>query len=555
VSYNPSQVITNTILNYYPNRSVLLEQASEQEHALLIVGGGITGCGIALDAQSRGIPTLLLEMHDIASGTSSRSTKLVHGGLRYLKQLEFGLVKETGRERAVVYSIAPHITVPEPMLLPIIKGGSMPRWMASIGTLVYDWLAGVKDRERRKVLDKDFTCKKEPLLDPFKTTGGIYYYEYRTDDARLSLAVARTAMDKGAQVLTYIKAEKLLFTNEKVTGIQARDTLTGKEYTFKAKQVVNAAGPWVETLDSQDSYMEQDKLMLTKGVHIVVDHSKFPIKQAVYFDVGDKRMVFAIPREGKTYIGTTDTKYSGDKEEPGIEQGDKDYLLRSIKKVFPSVNLKDEDIESYWSGLRPLIRQKGKSPSAISRKDEIFTSPSGLITIAGGKLTGYRKMAERVTDILAKRFSKQYTIRNCHTDKILLKGGDLKRVGGLRWYIQEKGTEMLSWGISNEISARLVRLYGSETDLYIQELKHMDQRLNHINIPDWLKAQLQFSIKYEMVCKPDDFMIRRTSDFYFRRSMTEAYSLEILQVMQILLNWSEEQFHMHKAGWNELLKK
>ena len=542
-------------MNYYHKRSVLLDEASNKEHSLLVIGGGITGCGIALDAQSRGIPTLLLEMRDIASGTSSRSTKLIHGGLRYLKQLEFGLVKETGRERAVVHSIAPHITVPEPMLLPIIKGGSMPQWMASIGTLVYDWLAGVKDRERRKVLDKDFTCKKEPLLDPRKTTGGIYYYEYRTDDARLSTAVARTAIDKGAQVITYVKADQLIFENGKLIGVEATDTLSGKKYIFKAKQIVNAAGPWVDTLDEQDSGIEQDKLLLTKGVHIVVDHAKFPIKQAVYFDVGDKRMVFAIPREGKTYIGTTDTKYTGNLEEPGIDRADKEYLLNCVREVFPTVNLKSEDIESYWSGLRPLIRQKGKSPSAISRKDEIFTSPSGLISIAGGKLTGYRKMAERVTDILAKRFAKEFTLSSCNTDKIILKGGDLKRVGGLRWYIQEKGMELLALGISGELSTRLVRLYGSETDQYIHELKHIDNRLSHIDIPDWLKAQLQYTIKNELVCKPEDFIIRRTSDFYFRRAMVENYSTDLIKAMQILLNWNQEEYQLHVNEWNELLKK
>lgn len=543
-------------MSYYQQRQTLLEHAMHTEFGLIVIGGGITGCGIALDAQTRGIPTLLIEMNDIASGTSSRSTKLIHGGLRYLKQLEFGLVKETGRERAVVHHLAPHITVPEPMLLPIIKGGSMPQWMASLGTWIYDLLAGVKKIESRQVLDRTATLKQEPLLANANVTGGIHYYEYRTDDARLTMAVAHTAQSQGSVILTYTKVVELIYQAETIIGVKVIDTFTNKEYTFYGIEIVNAAGPWVDGIDAKDAGIRKDKLLLTKGVHVVVDYAKFPIKQAAYFDVGDGRMVFAIPREGKTYIGTTDTKYTGSFEEPGIEDSDKKYLIECVSLVFPTVKLKVEDIESYWSGLRPLIREKdSKSPSAISRKDEIFTSSTGLLSIAGGKLTGYRKMAERITDILAERLKDKYELDPCTTEHHMLYGGDIAKHGGLKEFITQKLPELTAEGIDTDTAVRLIRLYGSNIELYIEELHHIDARISAINLPDWLKAQLQYTIKHEFVCKPEDFIIRRTADFYFRRKEVEAYSAECIQCMKILLGWTDQEGEKHANNFQALLKK
>jgi glycerol-3-phosphate dehydrogenase len=543
-------------LSYYQQRQTLLEHATHTEFGLIVIGGGITGSGIALDAQTRGIPTLLIEMHDLASGTSSRSTKLIHGGLRYLKQLEFGLVKETGRERAVVHHLAPHITVPEPMLLPIIKGGSMPQWMASLGTWIYDLLAGVKKSESRQVLDKHATLEQEPLLAGARVTGGIHYYEYRTDDARLTMAVAHTAQTQGAVILTYTKVVELIYEAQTIVGVKATDTLSNKEYIFKGTEIVNAAGPWVDGIDAQDADIRKDKLLLTKGVHVVVDYSKFPIKQAAYFDVGDGRMVFAIPREGKTYIGTTDTKYSGNFEEPGIEESDKKYLIECVALVFPTVKLTVKDIESYWSGLRPLIRQKdSKSPSAISRKDEIFTSSTGLLSIAGGKLTGYRKMAERITDILAERLKNKYDIDPCTTEKHMLYGGDIAKHGGLKAFVALKLPELTNEGIDVLTATRLIRLYGSNIEHYVAELHQIDARIASNGLPKWLKAQLQYTIKHEFVCKPEDFIIRRTADFYFRRNEAEAYTSELISCMQILLGWTDQQCITYTEGFQRLLKK
>ena len=406
-------------------RKNILETIQNQEYDLLVIGGGITGCGIALDAASRGLKTVLVEKGDFASGTSSRSTKLIHGGLRYLKQFEIALVREVGLERAKVHRLAPHLVTSEKMLLPILKDGSFSRLLTSIGLLVYDILAGVEYADQRKMLNKADTLEAEPLLPEELVEGGALYAEYRTDDARLTIEIIKTAIDQGAHAINYVEAKDFIYENGQIIGIQAFDYDQETNFEIKAKQTVSAAGPWVDELRKKNQSLEGKHLFLTKGVHIVVDHAEFPVQQAVYFDVPDGRMIFAIPRGNVTYIGTTDTPYDKDKDAVRTDQVDVDYLVNGVNNTFRSVNLQAEDVQSSWAGLRPLIFEEGKSASEISRKDEVFESKTGLISIAGGKLTGYRKMAQKVVDLVAKRhtISTGARLKKCHTDKLVLNGG------------------------------------------------------------------------------------------------------------------------------------
>lgn len=375
-------------------RTMDLEKMEKDIYDVLVIGGGITGAGIALDAQMRGMKTALIEMQDFAAGTSSRSTKLVHGGLRYLKQFEVKMVAEVGKERAIVYENGPHVTTPEWMLLPIYKGGTFGSFSTSIGLRVYDFLAGVKKAERRMMLNREETLQKEPLLKREGLKGGGYYVEYRTDDARLTIEVMKRAVKEGAIAVNYTKAEQLLYEDGNICGVMAHDRIGQKSYKIRARKIVNATGPWVDSLRELDRSKQGKTLRLTKGIHLVFDGRRFPLQQAIYFDTPDKRMVFAIPRDGKTYVGTTDTDYVGDIAHPRMSEEDRRYLLSCVNEMFPELKLDASDVESSWAGLRPLIYEEGKSPSEVSRRDEIFRSPSGLITIAGGKLTGYRKMAE-----------------------------------------------------------------------------------------------------------------------------------------------------------------
>ena len=353
------------------NRTRYIQQLQNDSFDLLVIGGGITGAGIALDAITRGLKVCLIEKSDFASGTSSRSTKLIHGGLRYLKQLEFGIVREVGQERSILYKNAPHIVIPERMLLPIVEGGSLGKYSTSLGLYVYDRLAGVEKEERRNMLSKEETLEKEPLLNQDILKGGGMYVEYRSDDARLTIEVMKSAVERGALCINYVSFESFTHNaSNKIAGAMCRDVLSRKTFYIKAKKVINACGPWVDVLRKKDKSLNKKRLHLTKGIHIVISKDKLPIHQAVYFDVQDGRMIFAIPRGRKVYIGTTDTNYNEDTDFPFATREDVQYVLDAANFMFPSASLHINDVESSWAGLRPLIHEEGKSPSDLSRKDE-----------------------------------------------------------------------------------------------------------------------------------------------------------------------------------------
>lgn len=530
-------------------RQSYLNQMSENELDLLVIGGGTTGGGIALDATSRGMTTGLVEMQDYAAGTSSRSTKLVHGGLRYLKQFEFKIVAEVGKERAIVYENAPHVTNPEWMLLPIIQGGTFGKFATSIGLKVYDFLAGVKRKERRNMLNKKETMKKEPLLRQDTLKGSGVYVEYKTDDARLTLEIIKEAVHRGTKAVNYTKAESLLYENGKVTGAKVKDLVSGETYHIRAKKVINAAGPWVDELREKDRSKKGKFLYLTKGVHIVIDQSRFPLKQAVYFDTeGDGRMVFAIPRDGKTYVGTTDTHYAEDIASPRMTEEDLTYLINATNYMFPAVKLKREDVESSWAGLRPLIHEEGKDASEISRKDEIFESESGLLSIAGGKLTGYRKMAERIVDLTAK---EQGISKKCTTEKIVLSGGDVGGSHQLETFIEnwtKKGKEI---GLSEKEARKLTRLYGSNVARVYEILETSGDEGKHYDLPASVYASLVYGIEEEMAVSPIDFFNRRTSALFFDIDFVKQHKIGVLKYMNERFHWSKEEHDRHI----ELLEK
>lgn len=507
---------------------------------VLVIGGGITGAGIALDASARGLKVALIEMQDFASGTSGRSTKLIHGGLRYLKQLEFKLVAEVGKEREIIHRIAPHLTKPEHMLLPIVQNGSLGKFSARIGMGFYEWLAGVKKSELHKVLNIEQTIATEPLLRKDNLLGGIIFYEYRTDDARLTIEVLKEAVNRGVQAINYTKAIGFIYSNEKIAGAKVADQLINEEYEIKAKYVINATGPWVDDIDDLEKKHGAHKLHVTKGVHIVVDAKKLPIKQSVYFDTHDKRMIFVIPRDEKTYIGTTDTFYEGDLASPKITTEEKNYLLKCANDYFPANKLSLTDIESGWAGLRPLVNKPDKGPSEISRKDEVFISDSGLIIIAGGKLTGYRKMAQRVVDIVAKKYtnSEKTNIAICSTDKIQLSGGKINKEFNFHEFVKSKTSQGLALGLSVNEAEKLINRYGSNIDelyLRIEKLKEEKSEL-----PILLRAQLIYAIEKEMCVTPTDFFIRRTALLYFDIETVRKYKTTLFLYMKDIMLWNDE---------------
>ena len=522
------------------DRNNVLSGIDGEEYDVIIIGGGITGTGIALDCTTRGLKTLLVEMQDFAAGTSSRSTKLIHGGLRYLKQFEVKMVADVGKERAIVYENAPHVTHPEWMLLPIYKKGTFGKYSTSIGLKVYDFLAGVKRSEKRKMLTRNETLKKEPLLKKEGLLGGGYYVEYRTDDARLTIEVAKKAVEKGADLLSYTKMEEFLYTSDaRLSGVYIKDMLTGKRFRVNGKKIVNASGPWVEKIIGMDRKIDGKSLLHTKGVHIVIDGAKFPLRQPIYFDTPDGRMVFAIPRNGKAYVGTTDTVFEDELQHPQVTVKDKEYLLKCIEFMFPAASVGLDDIESTWSGVRPLIHEAGKGPSEISRKDEVWISETGLITIAGGKLTGYRKMAETVTNLLCKELRNVGVQSGSSITKDLkLSGGEFNNPKKLPNFITSKAREITSLGISIEDATNIAALYGTNTDVIVS-LKN--EVLKETGLPLSITLTLHYAIKHEMILTPVDYFMRRTGTIFFDINWVETWKLSVIDYMAQFMEWTQER--------------
>ncbi|QCX02093.1 glycerol-3-phosphate dehydrogenase/oxidase [Aggregatimonas sangjinii] len=529
------------------DREKTIARLAKDEYDLVVIGGGITGGGIALDAASRGLKVALVEKNDFASGTSSKSTKLIHGGLRYLKQFDFWLVKEVGSERAIVHKLAPHLVLPEKMLLPLIENGSYGKWLTSIGLKVYDILAQVTGDDKRQMLEKKEALKLEPLLPKKILKGAGYYAEYRTDDARLTIENIKTSLQFGAVALNYGKVEDFEYTNNVISGVKVKDVISGNDFTIKTKYVISAAGPWVDELRSTNNSKKGKRLHLTKGVHLVFPFEKLPLKHSTYFDVPDGRMMFAIPRGKVTYVGTSDTNYNNDKDEVRTDLTDAVYIISAVNNMFPDIELELDDIVSSWAGLRPLIHEEGKSASELSRKDEIFTSDTGLISIAGGKLTGYRKMAERVVNRIVKKMEENSTeIKECHTEEIPLCGNvDFKKFKHVTKYIDSLYERIKSDGFAHYDAWFLVTNYGKQTESILDIYENLDDTDKYIRMA---KAELRFGIDYEMVQNPMDFFIRRTGRLYFDidsvRSLMGPILAEFKTIYGVddaqLLLWKEE---------------
>ncbi len=537
------------------DRKRQLKRIKKEKFDLLVIGGGVTGSGIALDAASRGLSVCIIEKNDFASGTSNKSTKLIHGGLRYLKQMEIGLVKESGSERAIVHKLAPHLVVPEKMLLPLIEGGTYGKIMTSIGLKIYDFLADVEGEDKRKMLSKEETIKCEPLLDENTILGGGYYAEYRTDDARLTVEVLKNASKFGAVCINYCEMTDLIYDDVgKIKTVKCLDYNTGKTIKIAARSYVSATGPWVDTIRKKDRSLNKKRLHLTKGVHLVFPKDKLPVRQSVYFDVPDGRMIFAIPRGRVTYVGTTDTNYTGNLNRVVATKDDADYLLKAINNTFPDINLSIDDIESNWAGLRPLIHEDGKDPSELSRKDETFVSKSGLISIAGGKLTGYRRMAhrvlERVFDQMPEKRRKSF--KKSQTDHLHLVEPTLNNSEDVVKYQKEVAKKLEELGVENHFYAwYLVSHYGRQTEVILNKVNYFndDNILRRL-----IRAELWFSIHYEMTNSIADFFVRRTSRLYFNIESIMLYSETVIEDCANYLNWDDIRINKEREIMSVLVK-
>ncbi|HEU5218207.1 MAG TPA: glycerol-3-phosphate dehydrogenase/oxidase, partial [Gemmatimonadales bacterium] len=426
---------------------------------LLVIGGGITGAGIAREAALCGLSTALVEARDFGEGTSSRSSRLIHGGLRYLEQGRLHLVREALRERRILLRLAPHLVRPLPFILPVFKGDRVPRWKVAAGLTLYDILAAGGNVRRHRTLGKRDLLLAEPLIRERGLTGGAIYYDAQCDDARLVIATVRAAAGHGAQAANYMRVTGLIPTVAGVAGAYLRDELSGETGEIRARTVVNATGPWADVVRRLEDPKAVPLLRPTKGVHVVVPQARIGNRNAVIFTSPvDGRVMFVLPWGEWTYIGTTDTDSRVGPDAVTVDPEDVIYLLRSANALYPAARLEHSDVIASWAGLRPLLAADPSAPaSAVSREHRIVRGPGGLYTIAGGKLTTWRSMAVEMVDLLVKALGHyRHSPGRSASQTEPLPGGETGMLDGFR----AAGLEL---GLGEPTVKHLLSHFGAET--------------------------------------------------------------------------------------------
>jgi glycerol-3-phosphate dehydrogenase len=410
-------------------RSKTFEFLRESPLDLLVIGGGIVGAGIVRDAAMRGLRVGLVEQHDFAFGTSSRSSRLLHGGMRYLAQGRLGLVRESSVEKTIVQHIAPHLAEPLAFVFPTFKGNrNWILWQLKIGVKIYDLLCSGRNFGKSTWLSRNETLQKVPPLRDDGLRGAVRYFDALTNDARLVLDTLRSAAKKGAGLLNYCRFKSA--SRSEFWECEVEDLLTAETFNVRARSVVNATGPWADGLPHS-----QVKLRLTKGIHLVIDRKRLPLTDTIVMTEG-KRILFAIPWGERVILGTTDTDYDGSLDDVRVDSAEVRYILDIANKHFPAVSLTAKDVVSSWAGLRPLIADPHGKPSDISRSHQIDNPELGWWDVAGGKLTTYRLMAEQTVDRIVKWLNElnglKGIFRSCRTaTEVLLPPSDVEGISGI----------------------------------------------------------------------------------------------------------------------------
>jgi glycerol-3-phosphate dehydrogenase len=505
---------------------------------LLVIGGGITGAGIARDAALRGFRTALVDKGDFGAGTSSSSSRLIHGGIRYLEQGDLRLVLEASRERRVLLRIAPHLVRPLPFLFPVYRGARLPAWKLRAGMWLYDALAAFRNVKGHRWLSPKQVRRIEPALKDRGLTGAALYYDAQADDARLVLATVRSAARAGALVANYAEVTSLLKPDGRVRGGALRDVLRGETRVVRALVVVNAGGPWVDAIRRLADPTALPLLRLTKGAHVAVPRRRIGHEHAVtLFSPIDGRVMFVLPWGDLSYVGTTDTDADTGPDAVRVTAGDVTYLLRSANAAFPEAHLAPNDVVSVWAALRPLLREdRSAAPSQVSREHRVVESAQGLITIAGGKLTTYRVMARDAVDRVAARLHEldgRPVAPRPPTGRLPLPGGEAAELE-----ILIEGAR--ARGVSAATAGHLVGSYGSEAAAVLN-LVDRDRTLGEPLLPgaSEIWAEVVHAVEREMAQRVQDVLVRRLHLFYEHPDRAMGVVTPVARLMKKLLGWDD----------------
>lgn len=501
-------------------QKMLLQLEEVPQWDIIIIGGGATGLGAAVDAASRGYKTLLVEQVDFSKGTSSRSTKLVHGGVRYLAQGNIKMVREALKERGLLLKNAPHVCHNLSFIIPSLHWWQ--KWYYGIGLTMYDILSGKLSLGKTKILGKESTQQLLPAISPKNLSGGVLYHDGQFDDSRLAINLAQTAEEQGAALINYCKLTSLTKTGKRITGVVLQDVLSGKEYAVNCQSVINATGIFTDDVMKLDDAAHQPIVSPSQGVHIVVDAKFFPGKQALMIPkTDDGRVLFAVPWHNKVVLGTTDTPVENVALEPKPLAEEIDFILHHINRYLTS-DIQYSDVKSVFAGMRPLIKVKGKKLTAILPRDHTtIVSDSGLVTITGGKWTTYRTMGKHAVDNAA--FSAKLKMYPCVTESLLIHG--------------------YTAGVVSEDP-----LYNFGSDAaFIQQL--MDEQPNlkakiHPDLP-YSKATVLWVVRHEMAMTVEDVLARRTRALFLDASAAIAAAPLVANMMAKEMNktneWSSQQ--------------
>lgn len=507
----------------YKDRESNISKMAQETFDIAIIGGGISGAGVARDAASRGMRVALVEAHDFASGTSSRSSKLIHGGIRYLENLEFGLVFEALSERKILFDIAPHLVHPLRFMLPIYKDSRVGMFKLGLGMWLYDILSTFDAPKMHERLNRDKTLERASILQEHDLVGSYEYSDAYMEDDRLVLETLRSAASYGAICANYTRATGAEFENNKVVALKCTDEVSKKNFSLRAKHFVSTVGPWTDSVAHQILGEWKNIMRPSKGVHLTFTRQRLPLEQAVVMVSDDeKRIVFAIPRHEMVIIGTTDTDFKDDPLKVHTDKSDVDYLLAITNEYFPGAKITEADIIASYAGVRPLVHDGSDTESKTSREHLIFTDNRNITFLTGGKYTTYRRMAEQTVESVLEQFvtedrlkwSRNKTrepLNPLATHEYILKAKQAANI-----WAREFGVDV---GTVN----KLIDRFGYEAQSLLEKWA---SRFKDEALPYW-KIEAQHAIYETMCLNINDFYLRRTPLFLTRKNHGHEYIDEL----------------------------